>query len=65
MDKPVDNFITRREASQYLNISLSTLDRLLRSRQIPFVKLGGRVYFTKAQLNEWVESLKVGVNHGL
>lgn len=58
MDRPVEKFITRPEASKYLDISLSTLDRLLRDEMIPYVKLRGRIYFTKKRLDEWLATLE-------
>ena len=54
----VKEFINRPSAAEYLGISVRTLDRMLRERQIPFYRLRGRVYFLKKRLNEWLTSLE-------
>ncbi|WP_210490360.1 helix-turn-helix domain-containing protein [Rufibacter aurantiacus] len=43
-----------KEASEFLNIPLSTLYALTSRREIPHYKKGKHLLFYKAELNEWV-----------
>jgi excisionase family DNA binding protein len=47
-------FLTVDEAAVYLNQSTSNIYKLTSSGKIPHVKKGGRVYFDREKLNEWV-----------
>lgn len=51
-----DNLFTRKEAANYLNISVSTLDNYVRAGMLPRVKIGPRmVRFTKEALDEFIK----------
>ena len=54
-----DDILTKKEASQYLKISLATLNSLMKDSDIPYSKINGKVLFLKADLLEWVASKKV------
>ena len=54
-----DDVLTKKEASRYLKISISTLDRLMKTKDIPYSKINGRVLFLKKDLIQWIESKKV------
>jgi len=54
-----DDVLTKKEASRYLKISISTLDRLMKTKDIPYSKINGRVLFLKRDLIKWIESKKV------
>jgi len=47
--------LTKREAAEFLRLSVSSLDKLRDSGAIPFVKLGKKVFFKKAALIDYVE----------
>jgi len=54
-----DDVLTKKEASRYLKISISTLDRLMKTKDIPYSKINGRVLFLKKDLIQWIESKKI------
>ncbi|MCM8772761.1 MAG: helix-turn-helix domain-containing protein [Candidatus Omnitrophica bacterium] len=47
--------LTIKEASEYLGISVRGLYLMVYRRQIPFVKLGGKIRFDVKKLDEWIE----------
>lgn len=49
-------FLTLREASEFLRISVATLNRFMRDEKIPSYKVGGRRLFDQAELIEWVRN---------
>lgn len=46
-----------REAAKVLGIGKRTLERRVKSRKIPFVRIGGRVLFRPSQLEKFLQSL--------
>ena len=54
-----DDVLTKKEAAKYLKISISTLDRLMKEKKIPYSKINGRVLFLKEDLLKWVKSKRV------
>ena len=57
MDK--DRLLTKDEAAKYLRISVTTLGRMIRQREIPHIKLGRRVLFKMSDIDKYLESKKV------
>ncbi len=53
-----DRYLTVREASKFLKISISTLNRLINRNKIPSYKVGDRRLFDKDELIEWVRAHK-------
>jgi len=51
-----EKYLTMRETSYLLKISISTLNRLVRDNRIPSYKLGNRRLFDKDELIEWVRT---------
>lgn len=49
-------FMTVRETAKELGVSPTTAYRLVASRQIPIVRLRGRVRIPRAALKQWVEA---------
>ncbi len=41
---------------EYLRISRGTLDKLIKSRSIPFIKLAQKVLFRRTDVDRWLES---------
>ena len=58
-------FLTIDEAAEYTRLSKPTIYRLTSRKQIPFVKVGGKVLFKFVRLEKWLESQSVEpeVNH--
>lgn len=48
-------FLKREEAAQMLQISVRTLDKLTKAKQIPHLRVGRQVRFPIAALNEWMQ----------
>lgn len=57
--EPEDKILSREEAAEFLNISVSGLDRHVRSEAIPFVRLGGRVLFRKSSLERYLREKEI------
>lgn len=51
-------FLTIKEASEFLKISVATMNRFMRDEKIPSYKVGGRRLFDKVELIEWVKQHK-------
>lgn len=51
-----------REASQFLNVSESTVVRWIKQRGLPAQQLGGRYHFHRAELLEWATANRVKVS---
>tara|TARA_R110000796_G_scaffold78497_3_gene174985 strand:+ start:757 stop:927 length:171 start_codon:yes stop_codon:yes gene_type:complete len=50
------NYLTKDEITQKLNISLTTLNKLIRNKRIPYVRVGEKLY--RFDYDEVVEYLK-------
>ena len=57
----MDYSYTREEAARYLKVSRSLLDRACARREIAFVRLGRRSYYSRADLDAYVASRRVEV----
>ena len=57
----MDRLLIPDEACSTLRISKSQLYRLTSTKQIPFVKLRGRLRFRSQDLEQWVSSQAVDV----
>ena len=49
-------FLSPTDAAVFLSLSKPSLDRLVRRKEIPSYKIGGRRLFDKEELIEWVKS---------
>ena len=52
---PSRELLTRAEVMEYLRISRGTLDRLMKKREIPFIKLDQKVLFRKRDIDAFLE----------
>jgi len=50
------DLFTRKEIMEYLRISRGTLDRMMKRRDLPFIKLGKKVLFRKQDIDRFLES---------
>lgn len=48
-------------AAEYLDMSLDTLYYFVSTRQIPHLKIGGRLRFRQDQIDKWLQSKQVEV----
>lgn len=53
---PVSNYISIKEASAYLNLSVQTIYRLTSKGRIPFIKKGKKLLFQTKELDIWLNS---------
>ncbi len=55
--------LTLEEGAEYLGLSKSALYKLTSKKEIPFYNPGGKkIYFRKAELENWIISKKVASN---
>jgi excisionase family DNA binding protein len=52
-------FINTEDVSNMLHIAKSTVYNYVRNNQIPHVKIGGIILFSKNDLFSWIDSKKV------
>lgn len=50
-----DAVMTKAEAIEYMRISVATIDRLMKSRTLPFIKVGKKVLFRKSDIDKFLE----------
>ena len=48
-----------KQVSNYLDVSVPYLRKLVRAKMIPHYKFGNRIKFDIKEINEWVENNKV------
>ena len=48
--------LTREQVMRYLQISHGTLNKLMRLKVFPYIKLERKVLFKKADIDAWLES---------
>jgi len=53
---PERDLLTRKETMEYLRISRGMLDRIMKRRDLPFIKLGKKVLFRKSDIDRFLES---------
>jgi len=51
-----DQFLTIQQASEFLNLKVSTLYGLVHEKKIPVSKPGKHLFFSKRELTEWVQA---------
>lgn len=44
---------------EYLRISHGTLDKIIKKREIPYIKLERKVLFKKSDIDAWLESKRI------
>ena len=53
------NLYNIEETSKFLRISVSTLYRWVHKKEIPFVKLGGKLLFSQDEVQEYIKKNSV------
>ena len=56
------NLITIQELSILLQISTSTLYRWVHKKEIPYVKLGGKLRFSKSDIDDFIKQNSVSIS---
>ena len=56
------NLLTVQEVAEMLKISVSTLYRWVHKREIPFVKLGGKLRFNEDEIKTFILQNSVSVS---
>lgn len=51
--------MTKTELMEYLRISRGTIDKLMKRRELPFVKLDKKVLFLKRDIDAFLEKKRV------
>ena len=51
---------TQREVADKLGVGVGTLAKARGNKDLPFIRLGNRVYFTEWQINTFLEKLSGG-----
>ena len=54
-----ERLLTRKDVMEYLRISHGTLDKIIKNRTIPYIKLERKVLFKKSDIDAWLESKRV------
>ena len=55
----INEILTKKEAAEFLRISIATINRLMKKRKIPFSKINGKVLFQRKDLIDCLERKKV------
>jgi len=54
-----EQLLTRKNVMGYLRISHGTLAKLMKRKEIPYMKLDRKVLFKKADVDAWLETKQV------
>ena len=54
-----EKLLIKQEVCEYLRIAPATLDRLIKNKQISYIKIGRRVLFRKSDIDEFLEKHKI------
>lgn len=55
------NYLTPNEAGEFLNRSVNAIRVMVCKKQIPYIKKGGKLYFLKSELIDYLESGRVEI----
>jgi len=50
-----DRLLSKKQAAEYLNISIGTLEKLMREKELPYIKLERKVLFRKSDIDKFLE----------
>lgn len=54
--------LTINDVSQILKISVSTLYRWVHKKEIPYIKLGGKVRFSDSELQQFIKNNSISIS---
>lgn len=55
-NKVLDTYLTPKELEKELGISYSTQFKMRSNNAIPYIKLGGKIVYNKAEIIKWLEN---------
>lgn len=50
------NMLDVKQLSEYLNISISLIRKLVRKNEIPYNKIGAKLLFPKSDVDNWLKN---------
>lgn len=59
MRKETDTTLGKEEAAAFLQMSTSTLDRIIKRNELPYYKIGSVVIFYKSELIDYIDAHRV------
>lgn len=54
-----DKLLTKKEVVEYLRVAHQTLEKLMKQKQISFIKLDRKVLFKQSDVDEFIESKRI------
>jgi excisionase family DNA binding protein len=60
ISKTEDKLLTRNQLAEKLNISLSTVWKRMKNKELPYMRLGKKIYFRESEINKILEERKGG-----
>jgi predicted DNA-binding transcriptional regulator AlpA len=58
--KTRESLLNKKQAAKKATISVRTLDSRMASGDVPYIKLGGVVRFRASDIDDWINSCRVG-----
>ena len=62
MKSPDDGFMTTEEVLEYLHVNLRTVYRLIKTKNIPAIRVGRQWRFRRRDIETWLESQRAGLH---
>lgn len=57
------NMFDVKQLSEYLNISISLIRKLVRNKEIPHNRIGVKLLFSKAEIDIWLKDHQINGNY--
>lgn len=57
------NMFDVKQLSEYLNISISLIRKLVRNKEIPHNRIGVKLLFSKAEIDIWLKDHQINSNY--
>ncbi|QTL47327.1 helix-turn-helix domain-containing protein [Priestia aryabhattai] len=51
--------LTVKETAQYIGVSKDLIYKMVRTKEIPFIRIGRRVLFRKESIDQWLHSQEI------
>lgn len=48
------NMFDVKQLAEYLNVSISLIRKLVKNKDIPYVRLGAKILFSKIEIDKWL-----------
>ena len=50
-----DKIMNKKETADYLKMSIPSIDRYMKTEELPYKKIGKSVRYVRAEIDEWLE----------